>query len=83
MNQLVYIENNRVVTDSLTVAEVFNKAHDKVLRDIKNQMGKLEEAEEQEFNIANFGVIDYKDSRGRSQEKILLTEEAFTLIAFS
>nr|WP_250622204.1 Rha family transcriptional regulator [Bacillus subtilis] len=36
MNQLVFIEGDQVVTDSLTVAEVFGKRHDTVLRDIRN-----------------------------------------------
>jgi anti-repressor protein len=42
--QLVFIDNNRVVTDSLTVAECFGKRHDLVLRDIENQISKLKEA---------------------------------------
>lgn len=46
MNQLVFIENNRVVTDSLTVAECFNKNHNHVLRDIEIQIRKLFEADE-------------------------------------
>ncbi|MDT2173152.1 phage antirepressor protein, partial [Paenibacillus larvae] len=32
MNQLVFIENGKTVTDSLTVAEVFGKRHADVLR---------------------------------------------------
>lgn len=83
MNQLVFVEKGKVVTDSLTVAEVFKKGHDKVMRDIKNQINKLEVAGEKEFIIANFGVIDYEDSRGRFQEKFLLSEDAFTLVAMS
>lgn len=83
MNQLVFIENNKAVTDSLTVAEVFGKDHDKVKRDIKNQIQKLEQATESDFITANFGVIDYKDSRGRTQEKYLMSEDAFTIIAMS
>lgn len=39
--ELVFIENNRVVTDSLTVAEVFDKRHDSVIRDIENQIEKI------------------------------------------
>lgn len=83
MNHLVFIENNKAVTDSLTVAEVFGKDHDKVKRDIKNQIQKLEQATESDFITANFGVIDYKDSRGRTQEKYLMSEDAFTIIAMS
>lgn len=83
MNELVFIENGQAVTDSLTVAGVFGKEHKHVKRDIENQLGKLEEAGETEFNKSNFGRIDYKDSRGREQEKFVLTEDAFTLIAMS
>lgn len=35
MNQLVFIENGKSVTDSLTVAEVFGKDHKNVIRDIE------------------------------------------------
>lgn len=83
MNQLVFIENNQIVTDSLTVAEVFNKEHKNVKRDIDNQIEKLSAAGENEFNRLNFERINYQDTRGRSQEKFNLTEEAFTLVAMS
>lgn len=83
MNQLVFVENNQVVTDSLTVAEVFGKGHDKVMRDIRVQVSKLDLTGEHEFITANFGVIDYEDSRGRKQDKFLLSEDAFTLVAMS
>jgi len=83
MSDLVFIVDNKVVTDSLTIAEIFEKDHDKVKRDIKNQIKKLQQANEVEFITANFGVIDYKDSRGRIQEKINLTEDSFTLVVMS
>jgi Rha family phage regulatory protein len=83
MNQLVFVENDRVLTDSLTVAGVFGKEHKHVKRDIENQITKLVEADEDDFNKSNFGRIEYADSRGRVQEKFILTEEAFTLVAFS
>lgn len=35
MNKLVFVKDNKVVTDSLTVAETFGKSHDKVLRDLR------------------------------------------------
>ncbi|PAD67300.1 hypothetical protein CHH83_19635 [Bacillus sp. 7586-K] len=83
MNHLVFIENNQVVTDSLTVAEVFDKEHKHVLRDIDIQMDKLQAAGEQEFSQSNFGLSTYTNERGRSYPKINLTEDAFTLIAMS
>lgn len=83
MNQLVFIENNRVVTDSLTVAEVFEKRHDIVLRDIENQITKLQEAGEKEFSLHNFEESTYTNERGREYRKINMTEDAFTLVAMA
>jgi Rha family phage regulatory protein len=84
MNQLVFVENDRVVTDSLTVAEVFKKDHDKVMRDINNQLDKLNEAGEKDWGIANFGETQYQHEQNKQwYKKYLLTEEAFTLVAFS
>ncbi|MGG1480477.1 Rha family transcriptional regulator [Bacillus smithii] len=83
MKQLVFIQNNQPVTDSLTIAEVFGKEHKHVKRDIENQISKLAEAGEMDFIKSNFGRINYQDSRGRTQEKFNLTEDSFTLIAMS
>ena len=82
-SEIVYIENNRVVTDSLMVAEVFGKDHDKVMRDISKQLSKLTEAGEMEFSTANFGESDYTNDRGRTYKKYILTEEAFTLVTMA
>lgn len=79
MSSLVFVEKNQVVTDSLTVAEVFGKRHDNVLEDIRHQM----EYAGKEFSLLNFQESTYKNDRGRSYPKINLTEEAFTLIVFS
>jgi Rha family phage regulatory protein len=83
MNQLVFIENGKAVTDSLTVADVFGKEHKNVIRDIENQIVKLIEAGERGFSLLNFERSNYTNERGREYEKFFLTEEAFTLVAFS
>jgi Rha family phage regulatory protein len=83
MTQLVFIENNKAVTDSLAIAEVFGKEHKNVKRDIENQIEKLMDANEIEFIRLNFERNTYLDSRGRTQEKFNLSEEAFTIIAMS
>jgi len=83
MNQLVFIQNDQPVTDSLTVADVFEKSHDNVLRDIQNQITKLNEAGETKFSFLNFEESSYKNDRGRAYRKINLTEDAFTLVAMS
>lgn len=83
MNQLVCIKNNCVVTDSLTVAEVFEKEHKHVVRDIEVQISKLHEAKEHEFVKSNFGLEIFKAKNNKEAKKYLLTEEAFTLVAMS
>lgn len=83
MNQLVFIQNGRAVTDSLTVADVFGKDHDDVLRDIRNQVEKLLAADEVTFSLRNFEESTYRNVRGRSYPKFDLTEEAFAIIAMS
>lgn len=78
MNQLVFIENNQPVTDSLTIADMFNKNHDDVLKDIRKQI----EYSGEEFSLGNFSESTYTNSRGRNYPKFNLTEEAFTLVVF-
>jgi Rha family phage regulatory protein len=79
MNSLVFVENNRVVTDSLTVAEVFGKRHDNVLSDIRKQI----EYAGDDFGLLNFQESTYVNSQNKIMPKINLTEEAFTLVVFS
>lgn len=83
MGELVFIEDNRVVTDSLMVAEVFNKSHNKVMRDVRVQLDKLKAVGEKEFSLSNFGQSKYTNERGREYTKYLLTEDAFTLVTMS
>ncbi|RDY70284.1 hypothetical protein DXT76_13495 [Halobacillus trueperi] len=74
MNQLVFIENNRPVADSLTVAEAFGKRHDNVIKDIRS----LECS--QEFSLLNFEESTYKTERGRKYPMFIMTERGFTLL---
>ena len=78
MNQLVFIENQKVMTDSLVVAEMFGKEHKNVLRDINTQI----EYAGDEFSQLNFEPSNY-EVRGKQYPKYNLTEEAFTLVVFS
>lgn len=83
MKNLVFIQNGKVITDSLTVAEAFGKNHNHVMRDIETQIVKLVEAGEQEFSLSNFGRSEYENDRGRIYNKYNLSEDAFALIAMS
>ncbi|MDQ8093901.1 Rha family transcriptional regulator [Bacillus amyloliquefaciens] len=76
MSRLVFIEGNQVVTDSLTVAEVFGKRHDTVLRDIRN----LDSSKE--FNLHNFAEVDYQDDRNRTYKKYLIKRDGLTFLVF-
>ncbi|EOP96215.1 rha family phage regulatory protein [Bacillus cereus HuB4-4] len=77
-NELVFEENGEVVTDSLTIAEIFNKDHNNVLKDIRTQIDYAGE----EFSQVNFYQSNYTNERGRKYPKYNLTEEAFTLVVF-
>lgn len=79
MKELVFIENEKVVTDSLTIADMFGKQHGHIIRDIKNQI----ELAGEEFAHSNFGACYYTDKNNRQRPKYNLTEEAFTLVVFS
>jgi anti-repressor protein len=82
--QLVFVENGRVVTDSLMVAEVFKKSHDHVIRDIRQQLVKLHEANEAEWGVTNFGETQYQNHQnGQWYPKYNMTEDAFVIVAMS
>ncbi|MEV2910960.1 Rha family transcriptional regulator [Paenibacillus larvae] len=74
MNQLVFIESGKTVTDSLTVAEVFGKRHDNVLQDIKNLDCS------QEFSLLNFQESTYTNERGRTYPKYIMARDGFTFL---
>lgn len=72
--KLVFIENNRPVTDSLIVAETFRKEHKHVMRDIRD----LECSEE--FSQSNFGLCQYQASNGQTYDKYLITQDGFAFL---
>jgi anti-repressor protein len=76
MNELVFVENGQAVTDSLTVAEVFGKRHDSVLRDIRN----LDCSEG--FNLHNFVEVEYLDDRNRTYKKFLIKKDGLAFLVF-
>ncbi|MCT1575666.1 Rha family transcriptional regulator [Oceanobacillus kimchii] len=70
---LVFIKDKEVVTDSLTIAEVFNKHHKHVLRDIES----LECSEE--FSRTNFGLSNY-ESRGKEYPMYYISQDGFSFL---
>jgi len=76
MQELVKItERREVVTDSLTVAKYFKKNHRHVLRAIKSVI------DAGTVNEPDFGLIKYKDSRGRKKPAYTMNRDGFTLLA--
>jgi len=67
-------QQGKDVTTSLLVAQVFDKDHRKVCRDIE----ALESSPE--FNAANFGRISYSDSMKRDQRAYEITKDGFSFL---
>lgn len=91
VSEFVFMEGNKVVTDSLTVSQMFDKEHKNVKRDIFETISKLDELRENEeieelgidFNTLKFELIEYQDSRNRLQHKYILNFDAFMLVTMS
>lgn len=75
MKELVFVKNDKVVTDSITVAETFNKRHDRVLQDIRNLSCS------KEFLLHHFVESTYKNSLNREYPLFIMTEQGFSLLA--
>ncbi|KIP29789.1 phage regulatory, Rha family protein [Bacillus thuringiensis serovar morrisoni] len=60
VSEFVFTERNQVVTDSLTMAQMFGKEHKNVMRDIEVQLEKLFEANEAEWGQLNFEHTQYQ-----------------------
>lgn len=77
MQNLVFVENGQVVTDSLKVAEVFGKEHRRVLQDIRT----LDCSES--FRQHNFVQSYYLNNQNKEMPMFYLNRKGFTLLAFS
>ncbi|ANS50992.1 antirepressor [Bacillus thuringiensis] len=78
-NNLVFESNGEIVTDSLTIASMFGKEHNNVLKDVRKQIDYAG----QEFGQVNFHQSTYINTQNKRMPKYDLTEEAFTLVAMS
>jgi len=84
VSEFVFTERNQVVTDSLTMAQMFGKEHKNVIRDIEIQLEKLIEANETEWGQLNFEPTQYQHYQNKQwYPKFNLTEDAFTIVAMS
>ncbi|MEW9595182.1 Rha family transcriptional regulator [Bacillus toyonensis] len=84
VSEFVFTEKNKVVTDSLTMAQMFGKEHKNVMRDIEVQLEKLYEANETEWGQLNFEHTQYQHYQNKQwYPKFNLTEDAFAIVAMS
>lgn len=78
MNNLVVMKNQQAVTDSLTVAEAFNKNHRDVMRAISTKISSAQ-------NCAQFQKMfleaTYQDTSGKSNRMYYMNRDGFTFIA--
>jgi len=73
--QLVIKYQDRITTTSMIVAEIFEKRHDNVLRDIYN----LECSPE--FRSLNFEESSYKTSQNKNAPMYFITKDGFMMLA--
>ena len=82
MKQLIPMDDYGIFCDSkdtaransLMVAKMFGKDHNKVLRDIR----ELDCSEE--FSLSNFGQSTYTDERGKRKPCVNMTRDGFTFL---
>lgn len=78
MNDLVFVQNESALTNSLLVAEKFGKRHDHVLRDIRNLIVGLPKSEDTPL----FDELTYTDSQnGQEYPMYVMNRDGFTLLA--
>jgi Rha family phage regulatory protein len=87
--QLVFIDNNQVLTDSLTIAETFGKEHFNVLADIRRTIENIERLKESEevkelgidMGVLKFYETPYQHPQNKQiYTKYLLNFDAFMLV---
>ena len=75
IENIVQIDDDKMFTTSLIVAEAFEKNHYDVLKAISN----LECSPE--FNERNFAAVEYKDAKGEMRPAYRLTRDGFAFMA--
>ncbi|QWH10320.1 Rha family transcriptional regulator [Bacillus mycoides] len=84
VSEFVFMEGNKVVTDSLAMSQMFGKEHKNVIRDIEIQLEKLIEANETDWGQLNFEHTQYQHHQNKQwYPKFNLTEDAFAIVAMS
>ena len=77
MNELVFIQNEQAITTSLKVAEVFEKNHQHVMRDIRDLEKQIKDTSK--FGQM-FSATQYADKYGRFQPMYEMNFNGFALL---
>ena len=70
-------EKGTPVTDSLKVAQVFNKEHKNIIRAIRNLMGSAQNCAHRKW----FYESSYCDTQGKQRPMFIMTRDGFSLLA--
>lgn len=87
MKELVFLQNEQVITTSLKVAEVFEKEHFNVVRDIRNLIQEMASISQNSnlkggVNTPMFQESSYQaEEGGRSYPMYFMNRDGFTLLA--
>ncbi len=73
---VVELVNDRPATTSLKIAECFDKAHDRVLKDIRKLIADCPK----EFSAVNFDEAEYKDEQGKPRPMYVVYFDGFMLL---
>ena len=76
-NSLVIIDDKKVVTDSLTVADKFEKLHKDVIKKIENII------KNDEGGRLIFAPSSYTNSQNKEQKKYLMDRKSFSILCMS
>lgn len=77
MTNLVYIKQNRCLTNSKILADTFGKEHKNILRKVESILPDLPS----EFNRLNFEPVEYVDEKGEARPMYEMTQDGFNLVA--
>jgi Rha family phage regulatory protein len=79
LNNMVYIKQGRVLTDSKHLAEVFGKEHKEVLKVIR---GVIDDLADKEWGMRNFALTPYTHPQNKETYNMYeLTYSAFVMVA--
>ncbi|MCU0446322.1 MAG: Rha family transcriptional regulator [Microscillaceae bacterium] len=77
MESLVIIQEEKAITTSLKIVEVFGKRHHHVLQDIRNLIEQTSDIED----APKFGEMFYRDTYDLENQAYAMERDGFTLLA--